>query len=161
MQGTRWRILAWSLLALLPALGGCRIAIGVIGEFIPVLYEARGVCQGVAVTNHAEKPWEIVVAQRSGDPLRLPPGQTVRIPDPDPLPQKTLYVLNGPEGRTLGSPFSVDVSWHCLPDRPPERVSFTTTLDPNFEEGLVIVEDASVPSGLRIYRERRSSWRTY
>ena len=118
MQGTRWRVLAWSLLALLPALGGCRIAIGVIGPTTPALYKSRGVCQGVAVTNHAEGSWRISVFDRDLDPVQLPLGQPVRIPDPNPFPQETLYFLGGPKGLTLGSSFSVDVSWHCLnPDK--------------------------------------------
>ncbi|GEM82759.1 hypothetical protein MHY01S_09250 [Meiothermus hypogaeus NBRC 106114] len=115
------------------------------------------------VTNHVEdSKWSI--HKTVGPPIiietaPLPAGQAVRIPDPQPFPETTRYTIwkYNPE-QEIGSKFLVDLTWHCLPDKQPERVEFLKINETSNVEGLVIEEDASLPSGLRITREKRSVW---
>ncbi len=127
---------------------------GFVPERIPslfVMYEAGGVCQGVMVTNHMGEQWRMWSYDRGNEEFvtLLPPGQTVRIPDPLPYPEITRYSLKGPQLLPLGQKVPIDISWHCLPDRPPER--FTREIENDPSRYLYVREDPRAPSGLRIY----------
>lgn len=146
----------WLLTVLALLLTACPVFSFHNAPAIPIEYRAAGVCQGVELTNNnADGRWSIHYMRRP-EPhnTNLPSGQAVRVPDPNPSPELTLYVISR-ELMRIGSEFEVDLSWRCLPDKQPERVRFTYRWT---REGLVITEDASLASGLRIVQESRNAW---
>ena len=162
MKGLRWS--RWYLAGLSLILTACPLLsyTPAIPPVLPVMYKANGVCQGVMVTNHVEdSKWSIGKAAEPPilEATPLPAGQAVRIPDPQPFPETTRYTIRKHKAEeAVGSKFLVDLTWRCLPDKPPERVQFQKINETSNLEGLVIDEDASLPSGLRIMREKRSRW---
>jgi len=147
----------WFLSPLVLVLTACPVLSFEYAPNIPIEYKATGTCLGVELTNNiADGQWSIRYIRRAEpNSTNLPLGQAVRVPDPNPSPELTMYAISREQMR-VGSRFEVDLTWRCLPDRQPERVQFSYLHASDL--GLVITEDASLASGLRIVRESRRSW---
>ena len=98
MNGTK-RSFDLKRAGLLGLLAGLSLLLTACPGFVPynsayvgVLYDAKDVCQGVMITNHMEESkwteWTIerISRDENGEShfvkVTLPPGETVRIPDP-------------------------------------------------------------------------------
>lgn len=116
----------WLFLILAIILAGCELTLSYYVSVTEVEYTSKGVCSGVELTTNNPKITGIgymYSTEGRDDSVRLTPGQPMRIPDPNPEPRRTKYML-GFDGPVLKSA-EVDLTWRCLPDKQPLRVQFT------------------------------------
>ncbi len=84
----------WPFLILAIILAGCPLSYYV--SVTEAEYTSKGVCSGVELTTSNQKITGIGYLYRTegrADSVRMVQGQPVRIPDPNPEPRRTNYIL--------------------------------------------------------------------
>lgn len=141
----------WLFPTLAVASAACELE---LSYYVPVTqaeYTSNGVCSGVELTNNNEKNRGIGYLYRTEertDAVVLTPGQPVRIPDPNPQPRKTYYILGFDYSERNSA--EVDLTWRCLPDKQPLRLQFTFYSKQRPLKGLRITENPTSPHGFNI-----------
>lgn len=121
---------------------------------IPVEYKSSGVCSSIELTSNRAtvdtiRYWGTKENGRS-ESVSFSPSETVRIPDPNPSPNSTWYLMSG-GSQGIGANIPVDLTWHCQPGKEPVSVQFNhVNSTSGSKKGLTITEDASLPEGFRI-----------
>lgn len=129
----------------------CQLQLSYYVSVTEAEYTSKGVCSGVELTTNNQKITSIGYLYRTegrADSVRLTPGQPVRIPDPNPEPRRTSYIL-GFDGPVRNSA-EVDLTWRCLPDKQPLGVQFTYYGGQSTIKGLRITENPASRHGFDI-----------